>query len=632
MKSILALVLLFPLAGAFFQAVFGRKVERRYAEIAACAAIVGSFVFALAAFVLGWEKTFTVTFFRWIAVDNFQIGADVLFDPLSALMTLMVTFVSGLIHIYSVGYMREDTDYTRYFCYLNLFVFSMLVIALADNIVFLFVGWEGVGFCSYALIGFWYSDSEKATAGRKAFILTRIGDVGFGIAIGLLFLHFNNTAISVIDAQAGTLTVGMATAIGLLLLWSAVGKSAQLPLTVWLPDAMAGPTPVSALIHAATMVTAGVYLLMRLFPVLAHSPVAMTTVAGVGVVTALYAALSALGQRDMKRILAYSTISQLGYMFLAVGAGDIIGSMSFLLSHAFYKSLLFLCAGCIIQALHEQGDIFMMGGLRKYMPKMFWLFLAGALSLGAIPPFSGFLNKDRVLVAVYGNADPIFRVFWIGALVATFLTALYAFRLFFVVFARPAGEAVHDVRSTPRIMIGPLWPLAVLALVGGYINFSPEWGGKEWLSGYLSSVHGALDHMGLTHETGRIIAALDAFLAITALAVAYLLYGPVQLPFARRVEDLVSGVRNFLLSGFYLDALYRAVIARPFRFIAGVLWVQVDERGVDGALIGSGKTLEGISSGLRLWTTGRLSTYLGMLFLGFAVLALGLTVSFYAGF
>ncbi|MFZ2448203.1 MAG: NADH-quinone oxidoreductase subunit L [Syntrophobacteraceae bacterium] len=632
MKAILSLILLLPLAGAVFQAFFGRGVARRWSEVAACSAVGGSFVFALAAFLVGWRSTFTLSFFQWIAVDNFRVAADVYFDPLSALMALMVTFVSTIIHIYSVGYMREDTDYSRYFCYLNLFVFSMLVITLADNLVFLFVGWEGVGFCSYALIGFWYSDAAKATAGRKAFLLTRIGDIAFGIAIGLFFVHFESTAISFINAHAAQLTAGAATVFGLLLLWSAMGKSAQLPLTVWLPDAMAGPTPVSALIHAATMVTAGVYLLMRLYPVVSLSQTAMTAIAAVGTVTALYAALSALGQRDIKKVLAYSTISQLGYMFLAVGAGDIIGSMSHLLSHAFFKSLLFLCAGCIIQALHEEGDIFKMGGLRPFMPKVFWLFLAGALSLGAVPPAGGFLNKDRLLLAVFNNPGDLFEIFRLAAFAATFLTSLYTFRLFFAVFARPVGVGVHDARPLPRIMVDTLWPLAVLGLGAGYLNLAPEWGGGEWLAGYLAPVRGAVPHIGATAEIEARIAAYDAVLAVAGVIVAYMLYGPKEFRVFRQIPGLFGGMGKASLAGFYLDALYLRVIARPYETLARTLWIHVDERGLDGGIVGSGKAFSEAAAGLRHWTTGKLSTYLGMIFLGVAALACGLAVSFYAGF
>ncbi len=360
MKTTLIILLLAPLLGALYQIIAGRRFPRRLAEVVSCAVIVVSFVMATVAFFLPGRPE-TILLYNWIEVDTFSAGMDIHFDALAAIMTLMVTFVSCLITIYSVSYMGHDHDYSRYFAYLNLFVFFMLVIVLADNLLFLFLGWEGVGFCSYALIGFRYEELANARAGRKAFLLTRIGDVGLGIAISLFFVTCHSLSISAINGQAATLSAGTAMTLGFLLFWSATGKSAQLPLLVWLPDAMAGPTPVSALIHAATMVTAGVYLLIRLFPVVSRTPEVLLTIAVVGTVTAFYAACAAIVQKDLKRVLAYSTISQVGYMFLAIGVGDIIGSMFHLLTHAFFKSLLFLAAGAVIHALHDERDISRMG-------------------------------------------------------------------------------------------------------------------------------------------------------------------------------------------------------------------------------------------------------------------------------
>src|SRR5512143_2406254 len=410
MKTILFLLLLFPFAGGLILAVIGRYLPRRLVEWIGCTSVLGSLLMAILAFGNAGGKRFLLTFFDWIQVGDFSASMTVYYDALAAIMALMVTFVSSLIHLYSVSFMREDRDYVRYFCYMNLFVFSMLVITLADNLVFLYLGWEGVGFCSYILIGFWYRDGVNATAGRKAFILTRIGDVAFGIAIALFFLLFDQLSISSINSKVSSLSVGMATLLGILLFWGAVGNSAQLPLIVWLPDAMAGPTPVSALIHAATMVTAGAYLLMRFFPVVALSQVTMITTATVAALTGLFSALAALAQTDIKRILAYSTISQVSYMFLAVGAGDVTGGMYHLLSHGFFKALLFLGAGCVIQALHEEHDIFKMGNLRQRLPAVFWLYLAGSLSLSAIPPFGGFFSKDRILLSAFSHPEPIFKV------------------------------------------------------------------------------------------------------------------------------------------------------------------------------------------------------------------------------
>ena len=435
MTAILLLLLLFPLAGGILNALAGRLLPRRVSEVIACAGVLGALVMAVVAFIRGGGQTELLTFWPWIQVGDFSAAMDVYYDPLAAVMVLMVTFVSSLIHLYSVAFMRDDADYVRYFCYLNLFVFSMLVITLADNLLFVYLGWEGVGFCSYALIGFWYARVDFANAGRKAFILTRLGDVAFGVALALFFTLFQSFSITSINAHAATLSPALATALALLLLWAALGKSAQLPLTVWLPDAMAGPTPVSALIHAATMVTAGVYLLMRLFPVVMLSPTAMLIIAGVGAVTTIYASCAALAQVDIKRVLAYSTISQVGYMILAVGAGDIIGGMFHLLSHAFFKALLFLGAGCVIQALKEEHNIFKMGNLRRLLPQVYWPFLIGALSLAAFPMIGGFFSKDRILEATFIHPQALYKVYWALATLAAGLTVMYTFRMFFAAFS-----------------------------------------------------------------------------------------------------------------------------------------------------------------------------------------------------
>lgn len=591
-------------------------------EFIACASVLGSFVAALVAFLMAGDYSYTFTYFKWFAVGDFVAAMDVYYDPMAAIMALMVTFASSLIHIYSVSFMREDKDYVRYFCYLNLFVFSMLVITLSNNLIFLFLGWEGVGFCSYALIGFWYSDVVNATAGRKAFLLTRIGDVAFGIAIAHFFVIFGDLSISHINANAAQLTVGMATVLGLLLLWSAVGKSAQLPLVVWLPDAMAGPTPVSALIHAATMVTAGVYLLMRLFPIIAMSQTTLTVITIVAALTAFYAACAALAQRDIKRVLAYSTISQVGYMFLGVGAGDIIGGMFHLLSHAFFKALLFLGAGCIIQALHEEHDIFRMGkAVQKHLPVLFWFFLAGALSLGAVPPAAGFFSKGRILLATYNHAAPVYKIMWGLATATAFLTTLYTFRLFFLVFfGEPAEEPVKDIRPIPPLMTWIILPLAILALLAGLLNFPSIMSGGEWLAHYLASVPGAVPDLRAPAAMEWKITLLDAGLDLIALLLAFLFYGPRNMLGWRKPVIFGQDLHDFLFSGFYLDKFYQAFIAQPYRELARVLWVDADEGGLDRGIVGTGKIFPYISLGLRLWTTGKLSTYLNTLFLGLTII------------
>jgi NADH-quinone oxidoreductase subunit L len=590
---------------------------------------------AIIAFVSAGQKSQTVTLLPWFGVGDFSAVMSVYYDPLAAVMALMVTFVSSLIHLYSVSFMREDEDYVRFFCYMNLFVFAMLVVALSDNLLFLYLGWEGVGFCSYALIGFWYSDEVKATAGRKAFVLTRIGDVAFGIAIAFFFLIYNTLSLSSINEQAASLSAGMATALGMLLLWAAVGKSAQLPLAVWLPDAMAGPTPVSALIHAATMVTAGVYLLMRFFPLISLSSTTLLTIATVGAVTAFFAACSALSQKDIKRILAYSTISQVSYMFLGVGAGDLIGGMFHLLSHAFFKALLFLAAGCVIQALNEEHDIFRMGSLRSRFPVVFWLFLAGALALGAIPPFGGFFSKDRILLATFIHPDPAYKILWVLAAVTALLTPLYTFRLFFIGFlerpsaTRESSQDKQGLRPVPKLMVWTLWPLAILSLIAGLLNLSSILSGNEWLARYLSPVPGTVPSLAASPALEGRMEMGTGLLSIVMLALSYYLYRPQKFLVTPTPGALPQNLEQLLFFGFYLDRFYQIAVVRPYQKIARFLWVRVDEGGLNEGFDRTGKLFPVFSIGLQLWTTGRLSTYLKMLLLGFTVILCALALGWY---
>jgi len=633
MKTILFLLLLFPFTGGLILAVIGRYLPRRFAEWIACASVLGSLLMAALAFGGAGGKRYLLTLFDWIQVADFSASMTVYYDSLAAIMALMVTFVSSLIHLYSVSFMRDDQDYVRYFCYMNLFVFSMLVITLADNLVFLYLGWEGVGFCSYILIGFWYSDVVNATAGRKAFILTRIGDVAFGIAIALFFLILDQLSIFSINSKAASLGAGTATLLGLLLFWGAVGKSAQLPLIVWLPDAMAGPTPVSALIHAATMVTAGAYLLIRLFPVIALSSITLITIATVAAFTGLFAALAALGQKDIKRILAYSTISQVSYMFLGIGAGDVTGSMYHLLSHAFFKALLFLGAGCVIQALHEEHDIFKMGNLRKRLPVVFWLYLVGSISLAAIPPFGGFFSKDRILLSTFSHPEPIYKFLGLIAEIGALITVLYTFRMFFVAFLeRPSLQADFKKKDLkiPKSMAWINVPLAILAILAGALNFPEAFGGKAWLAGYLASVPGGLPSFPASVSLEKSMEIGSGILNIALLIAAYFLYRPEGRCLGQPTPVVLRrGLEEILLSGFYLDRLYQIVFVRPYQVIARILWLNVDERAVDDRFDATGNVFRFFSLGLQLWTTGRLSTYLKMLLLGFTAILSALGLGWY---
>ena len=620
MKILAFLILAPPLFGGLTLALTGRNLPRRTCEVLASLSILASFFAALAAWFTFSGGREVLSLARWFSAGPVTASMDVLLDPLALTMAVMVTFVSFIIHVHSIWYMRGEEGYVRFFCYLNLFVFSMLVIVLADNLLFLFLGWEGVGFCSYALIGHWYHEEFRGKAGQKAFILTRIGDVAFVAAMAVLVSTLGTLSIAQIDAQSVTLSAGMALGLSLLFLFAAAGKSAQLPLLVWLPDAMAGPTPVSALIHAATMVTAGVYLLMRLFPVVAVSPDAMLMVAMVGGLTAFMGCLAALGQRDIKRILAWSTISQVGYMLLALGAGDVTGSMFHLLCHAFFKSLLFLGAGCIIQVLHEEQDILNMGGfLRKARPEIFWLFLIGALDLASLPPTAGFFSKGRVLEAVLAQPGMAYQGLFILAACGAVLTSFYTFRLVFLAFwGDPVKPMHHEPAQLPTGMARVLWPLAALALGAGIINLPGTWDVSGWLARTLDGIPGVVQPPHGEH--GGTAELIDLAAGFGGLALAWFFYAPKRRPDPQILVAREDGMLGVFRSGLGLDALYNAVFARPYRALSGVLWKGVDAGLIDGAVMGSGRMFAYASELVRPLATGRISLYLIMLAAGLAAL------------
>jgi NADH-quinone oxidoreductase subunit L len=628
--NVLILLLICPLLGSVVLALTGRLWPRRAVEGLACSTVVASLAAAVVAMVQAGQGAYSLDLGTWFAVGRFQVAVELYYDPLAAAMALMVTLISALVHFYSVSYMRAEPDYVRYFCFLNLFVFAMLMITLAGNLVLLYLGWEGVGLCSYALIGFWYRKPEAAAAGRKAFVVTRLGDVALAIAIALCWTSIGQVSVPAIQQGAAGLSPKMALLLGLLLLWAAVGKSAQLPLSVWLPDAMVGPTPVSALIHAATMVTAGVYLLIRLFPLVQASPLVMLTVASLGVATAFFGACGALVQRDIKRILAYSTISQVGYLFLAVGAGDIVGSMFHLFSHAFFKSLLFLAAGCIIQALQEEHDIFRMSGLRRNLPELYWLFLAGTVSLGALPLAGGFFSKDRILLATFLQTAPHFRTLWWFAILSSILTTLYAFRLLFVVFFEEAGKATErSPMPIRRLMIRILYPLAVLSVFDGFLNLPGNWTGKDYLARYLSTVPGAVPHLQAPAGVEWAMQTGCGLGTLLVIIVAWYHYGPRNLLGGRSPVVLPSGIHNLFFNGFYLDRLLYLVIVQPFRELARVLWQKVDDGWLDNTLERSALIFPTLAGVIRHWASGQVSSYVAMLLLGLVLILCVLTVAWW---
>jgi NADH-quinone oxidoreductase subunit L len=580
-----------------------------------------------------------VRLWSWMPVGALQVDLAFQVDQLAAVMLLVVTGVGGLIHLYSVGYMREDPGYARYFAYLNLFVVFMLVLVLGANFPVLFIGWEGVGLCSYLLIGFWFTDEANADAGKKAFIMNRIGDFGVLVAMFYLWRELGTLDFAEIAARApGTLEAGgtIVTLITLFIFLGCTGKSAQIPLYTWLPDAMAGPTPVSALIHAATMVTAGVYLVARTNVLFAMAPLSSAVVAGIGAVTALFAATIALRQYDIKKVLAYSTVSQLGYMFLAVGSAAFAGGIFHLVTHAFFKALLFLGAGSVIHAMHhayhathsheDAQDMRNMGGLRHRMPVTFWLMTIATLAIAGIPPLSGFFSKDEILASAFarGAETPIFYLYYAFGVIAAFLTAFYMARLMTMTFLGESrtGEAERGhLHEAPWIMTGPLLVLGILSAIGGLINLPTFAGGHHALETWLEPVTAAgaaFARVVLPHGTTELVLVGGAILVgVVGLLLGYRATAVRRiLPAREAPED--TGLALVLNRKWYVDEIYDAAIVRPFVWFSRVvLWKGVDQGLVDGAAVnGTAKLSRGLGwLGSRL-QTGQVGVYVVLFLVG----------------
>jgi len=610
-ETLLFLILLLPLCCAVLNMLFGMRLPRLFAEIMAVTGVAGAFLLTILFWGYAEGEGTRAVLFTWLHSGTVDVSIALNFDRLAAPMTLMVTGVATLIHLYAVGYMHEENDYARFFGLLNLFVFAMLAIILADNLLVLFLGWEGVGLCSYGLIGFWYRKLENAKAGTKAFLVTRVGDVFLAIALLWLFAVTGTLSISEINAQATSISPGVVLALSLLLLLGACGKSAQLPLMTWLADAMAGPTPVSALIHAATMVTAGVYLLCRLFPLVSLSAVGMTAITAIGALTALYAATCAMAQREIKRVLAYSTMSQVGYMFMAVGAGTVTGAMFHLLTHAFFKAVLFMAAGCVIHLAGDENDIYKMGGMARRGPvELFWVFLAGAVCLAGLPLTGGFFSKDGILLALFTHPDPAYRVFWLIGVLTALLTAFYTFRLVYLVFA---GEwrGTGQPHAIPLQMRWPLWPLALLGLVGGMLNLPALVGGDEMLHHWYGDLAGRA--VTASHSSEWMLIGLAVAIAALGWFAAHWRYRNYRPP----VENRVS---LFLLNGWQADALVDRLFVRPFTAMARFCSSGCDRSLFDGTLEGLAKMATRYSAMLVQLATGRTTTYLSAFAWGFLIL------------
>ena len=621
-----------PLAAVLLNLLLGDRLGKRGTAWLSCGAVGLAFAFALRAVVhlAGMpeaERSITETLYTWIQVGDLKVDVAWLLDPLSSVMILVVTGVGFLIHVYSVGYMSHDPSFRRFFLYLNLFTFAMLTLVLADNFLLMFVGWEGVGLCSYLLIGFWYERPSAAEAGKKAFIVNRIGDFGFILGILFLFAAGGSLQYERLFAVApyvfavGSTVVTTAT---LLLFLGATGKSAQLPLYTWLPDAMEGPTPVSALIHAATMVTAGVYMVARTHVLFQLAPFTLHTVAVVGAATALFAATIALAQNDIKRVLAYSTISQLGYMFMACGVGAFTAGIFHLMTHAFFKALLFLGAGSVIHALSGEQDMRKMGGLASKIPWTHRTMLVATLAIAGIPPLSGFFSKDEILASAFGAGS---RGVWLVGLIGAGLTAFYMFRLYVLTFrgaSRVSHEAEHHLHESPPSMIVPLAVLAVLSAVGGFVGLPMQPGG-HLLARWLAPVFGGGEGHAAVHElpaaTEWALILVSVLVAATGIVMALRAY-LWQPDLSTRLRERFRGLYQILLEKYRVDELYDTIAVRPTLALARRLWTFWDVKVVDGTVNGVGYVFEGASALLGLLQTGFVGTYALFFTLGVVALLL----------
>jgi NADH-quinone oxidoreductase subunit L len=645
------LILALPLLGFVLNAAlaFVRPGAKRAVSVIGVGVLVAAFAVGLALFAglagAHAEEPLVVTYWSWIPAGNLKLDFALQLDQLSAMMLLVVTGVGSLIHLFSVGYMREDPGYARYFAYLNLFVFFMLVLVLGASFPLMFVGWEGVGLCSYLLIGFWFTEKVNADAGRKAFIVNRIGDAGFLIAMFLLYRQLGALDfVEVFRAAPNVLALGggAVTAITLFLFLGCTGKSAQIPLFTWLPDAMQGPTPVSALIHAATMVTAGVYLVARCNVLFALAPLSSSVVAGVGVLTALFAATIALKQWDIKRVLAYSTISQLGYMFLGVGTGAYAAGIFHLTTHAFFKALLFLGSGSVIHAMHhalhkahsheDAQDMRNMGGLKAAMPWTFALMWVATLAIAGIPPFSGFFSKDEILAAAFarggaGAGDTVWYLYWVMGLVAALLTAFYMTRLMLYTFHGPnrTGDAARPhLHEAPWIMTGPLVALGVLSVLGGLINWPALFGGGAWLHHWLEPVTAGatalLPHHELSHAVEWVLVGVAVALGGAGVYGAFRLLNPARMKPAREAVP-EAGFAKVLWRKWYVDEIYDAAVVRPLMWVSrNIFWKTVDQGLIDGVGVNGSarvaRVLGWIGSRLQ---TGQVGAYVVIFVLGAAL-------------
>lgn len=630
MSKIAFLVPLFPLLGFLINGLGRQRLSKSAVGIIGSGMIFLSFltscflfgqVYGAAANSGGAPINSVVTLFNFIQTKAFTIPFAFQIDQLSVLFLLIITGIGFLIHLYSTAYMKEEEShhFARYFAYLNLFVFSMLLLVMGSNYVIMFIGWEGVGLCSYLLIGYWFKNGDYNYAAKKAFIMNRIGDLGFLLAVFWLIFKLGTVNYTDVFAGIAQLSAFDITAITTLLFVGAMGKSAQIPLYTWLPDAMAGPTPVSALIHAATMVTAGIYMIARSNILYTMAPATQTLVAVIGLATAIFAATIALKQNDIKKVLAYSTVSQLGYMFLGLGVGAYTGAVFHVMTHAFFKALLFLGAGSVIHAMHHEQDIRKMGNLKKYMPITHITFLLACLAIAGIPPFSGFFSKDEILVAAY-SSNPLFYYIGVGG---ALMTAFYMFRLYTLTFLgnfRGTHEQAHHLHESPSAMTVPLIVLAVLSVVGGFIGIPAVFAeNQHWLQNFLAPIFAESTKLAeahhLSHTQEYLMMGVVTLLIVIVIAFAVKTFKH----YTSANETTESGLGKLLMNKWYVDELYNTIVVNPLNALGGLLKNVVEKAGIDGAVNGVGKLVAYGSRQLRLIQSGQVASYLLIMILSMVV-------------
>lgn len=599
-----------PLLGFLITGIANKRLKHNQAGIIASTMVGLSFLISVALFFIlrnSGQDAATVTLFNWIAIGNLNIPFAFLIDHLSLTMMLIVTGVGTLIHIYSIGYMHDDDRVNSFFAQMNLFTFSMLLLVMGSNYLVLFIGWEGVGLCSYLLIGFWFKNPAYNYAARKAFVMNRIGDLGFILGIILLFFTFKSVTFTEIFSQAGAMQVGtpVITLITLLLLVGATGKSAQIPLYTWLPDAMAGPTPVSALIHAATMVTAGIYMIARSSILYNLAPLTLDLIIVLGMATAIFAAIIGLKQNDIKKVLAYSTVSQLGYMFLALGLGAYSTAVFHVTTHAFFKALLFLGAGSVIHAMGGEQDIRKMGGLRSKMPLTYLTFLAATLAISGIPPFSGFFSKDMILSKAFEHS-PVLYALGLGT---ALITCFYMFRLFYLVFFGENRLAEAHPHESPKVMTVPLMVLAVLSVIGGFLNIPALFGGNLSFSNYLQSAVASKATEEMSHSTEIGLIVLSVVLLAGIIYWAYQTFvKKAEIPSGDEVE--LPTLPRVITNKFYIDEIYRAVFEKPFGYLSDFLFKKVESTVLAPAVEEVGTLTAQLGALTRKLQRGNMSFYL----------------------